>query len=448
MGLRDLVVTPFVLFIVYVVAFLIRPKVTNKDTKRYFIPALTVKIIGASAIGFIYQFYYHGGDTFAFHTHGSRVIWEAFIDNPLDGLSLFFSDGNYSGSAFKYAMRIWYYDDPQSFIIIQIATILDLLTFSSYSATAILFSLLSFSGVWALYLTFYKLFRHLSFYLALSILFVPSVFFWGSGILKDTLTLGCLGWMIYCFNELIINRKRSIVLLGVFILSAVLMYAVKVYIILSLVPALLIWFTAKYFTTIKRTVFKILLVPIFFSISVFVGYVLVRKVGEDNPKYALENLAKTAQITAYDIRYGWGARLGEGSGYTLGELDGSFESVIRLAPNAINVSLFRPYLWEVRNPLMLLSALEALFCLLLTLWVFYKVPFPNLFKAFFSPEVLFCLVFALVFAFAVGISTFNFGTLARYKIPLLPFYLTGMILIYNYGTSKRERKFSLLDSTE
>ena len=88
MSLQDLVVTPVFLSLVYLAAYLVRPWVTNEDTKRYFIPALTVKIIGAIAVGLIYQFYYGGGDTFAFHTHGSRIIWEAFMDSPMKGIDL------------------------------------------------------------------------------------------------------------------------------------------------------------------------------------------------------------------------------------------------------------------------------------------------------------------------------------------------------------------------
>jgi hypothetical protein len=41
------------------------------------------------------------------------------------------------------------------------------------------------------------------------------------------------------------------------------------------------------------------------------------------------------------------------------------------------------------------------------------------------------LVFSIVFAFAIGISTFNFGSLVRYKIPIYPFFLS-MLFVLNY----------------
>ncbi|MEP2024099.1 MAG: hypothetical protein ABJI85_05525, partial [Reichenbachiella sp.] len=45
-----------------------------------------------------------------------------------------------------------------------------------------------------------------------------------------------------------------------------------------------------------------------------------------------------------------------------------------------------------------------------------------------DPIVLYCLTFSLLFAFAVGVSTYNFGTLMRYKIPVIPFYLITLTI--------------------
>ena len=137
--------------------------------------------------------------------------------------------------------------------------------------------------------------------------------------------------------------------------------------------------------------------------------------------------------------------MGDGSGYTLGELDGTWQSMVKLAPQAINISLFRPYLWEVTNPLMLLSALEGLVLFLLTLQVIWRVRWKTI-SYLQKPDILFCLVFAFVFAFAVGVSTFNFGTLSRYKIPMMPYFLLALGIIGAYW--KRDRNPVDVHSTE
>jgi hypothetical protein len=122
----------------------------------------------------------------------------------------------------------------------------------------------------------------------------------------------------------------------------------------------------------------------------------------------------------------------------LGELDGTIESLIWLAPAAINVTMFRPYLWEVKNPLMVIAAIESLFTLLFTLYVLFKVR-QRIFKYVQTPEVVFGLIFSIAFAFGVGISTYNFGSLARYKIPFFPFYFSMLsIILYQFNLEKSE----------
>ena len=64
----------------------------------------------------------------------------------------------------------------------------------------------------------------------------------------------------------------------------------------------------------------------------------------------------------------------------------------------------------------------------------------------FSSSVVTADFFSISFAFAVGVSTFNFGTLVRYKIPLLPFFLVALVLIRHH--SKSARKLDELETTE
>jgi hypothetical protein len=426
--LRDFIVTPFVIVFVYAVAYMVRGRVTDAVTRPYYFPALSLKIFGAIALGFIYQFYYGGGDTFAYHTHGSRHIWEAFMDSPQEGLKLLFAEGQYGPGYWDYAEKIWYYRDQNSFFVIRVATVLDLITFSTYSATAVLFSVIAFVGGWMMFATFYHSHPDAHRWLAISCLFVPSVIFWGSGILKDTLTLSFIGISTYCVWKLFIRKRFSVWLILLLILSFFIVYSIKKYILISFVAAVMVWIAAGYFFQIRMLMLRIMMVPFVVIFCVGATYYSLSKLLADDPKYSLDKLAKTAMVTAYDIRYWTGKDAG--SGYTLGELDGSLGSMIRLAPSAINVSLFRPYLWEVRSPLMVLSAVESFMAMVITLYLIIRIRL-RVFR-YMTRDVVFCLAFALIFAFGVGVSTYNFGTLARYKIPLLPFYMTALGLIYHY----------------
>ena len=88
MEVKDLFITPIVILFVLGVAKVLKPLVTTPDTERYFLPALVVKMVGAIALGAIYQFYYGGGDTFNYFYHGTFHIWQAFLDDPMKGIKL------------------------------------------------------------------------------------------------------------------------------------------------------------------------------------------------------------------------------------------------------------------------------------------------------------------------------------------------------------------------
>jgi hypothetical protein len=441
LDLRDFIVTPVIILLILIGAYLMRPFMSDDTTRRYFFPALLVKLFGALAVGFIYQFYYGGGDTFNYHTLGSRVIWAAFMENPFDGMGLISNSQN--PELYKYTSRIAFYYDPSSFFVVRSAAVFDLFTFSAYSGTAVLFAFVSFIGMWFFFRTFYESFPHLHRQIAICAFFIPSVFFWGSGLLKDTIIMACLGIATYQIKRIFIDKKPTPGSVFLLMLTLIVMFNVKKYVLICFLPAVLFWVYSGNLALIRSTTLKLMLLPFIICASVLTGFYLVQKVGESDSKYALDKIAQTAKVTAYDI--GFYSGKDAGSGYSLGELDGSFTGMLKLAPQAINVSLFRPYLWEVKNALMLLSAIEAFILLIITVYLFVRNPV-NFFRSLGSPDVLFCFVFSVTFAFAVGASTYNFGTLSRYKIPLLPFFTMGLILMADQW--KRDKKLAALEDME
>ncbi|MEO9804464.1 MAG: hypothetical protein ABJF04_14515 [Reichenbachiella sp.] len=427
MGIQDLTITPLFFFILLFIAYLIGPVVTNSKTRPYYISALLVKFMAAIMLGIIYQYYYGGGDTFGYTTYGGDWIFKAFMDSPAKAFKLIFlADQYHFSDTFQYSQHIWYYGDLHSYFVVRVAGFFGLFTLSTYSSTALFFAAFSFSGSWALFTAIANLYSNQIKKCALAILFIPSVIFWGSGILKDTLTFGALCWLVWGLIHIVENGSKNPFKIGIVILAAFIIYSIKIYILMCFLSALFVWVYLKNINKIKNAAIRILIAPILLSSLLFVSYYSVESIGSTSSHYSLNNIAERAMVTAYDIRYGWGARGGENSGYTLGQLDGTWASMFRLAPAAINVSLFRPYLWEARNPFMLLSALESTLLLFLTLKAFFVNK--SIGQTLKEPFLTFCLVFSIAFAFAVGVSTFNFGTLMRYKIPMLGFYLLAILI--------------------
>jgi hypothetical protein len=443
LDIRDFIVTPIYFILFLVLAYVIRPYLTDIVNRKYFYPALLVKFLGAISVGLIYQFYYNGGDTYNFHTQGSRIIWEAFWESPGAALGMMFSNGEHAPEFYNYSSRIIFFTDPSSFFVIRMAALFDLLTYSCYSATALFFAFYSFIGSWLLFITFYKRYPDIHVWIALGCLFIPSVFFWGSGILKDTPVMGGLGIIAWALDGLFIEKrfKVSTIILLLFAIWSV--FALKKFILQAYLPAAIIWIYLSNLYQFKSMMFRFMVFPFIIVLSIAGAIYSAVKIGENDQRYSIENIVYTSQVTARDIRFQSG-RLA-GSGYELSEyFNGTPGNVVRLAPEAINVTLFRPYLWEVKNPLMLVTALESFALLVFTILILLRRGYRVFFKAL-NPEIVFCFSFSIVYAFAVGVSTYNFGTLARYKIPILPFYFMGLIILY---TLVKDKKVDELETTE
>lgn len=346
MVLSDFIIGPLVMIVIYVLAFIVRPLVTYSFTHKYFMPALTIKLLAALALGLLYQFYYGGGDTFTYFTHGASHIYRAFLDEPAKAFRLIFMRNDYQGGVYEYASRIWTYRDSSSFMVVRLAGLISIFTAGSYVGTAMVFAAISFSGLWAMYISFVKLFPDKHLPIAIAILFIPSAVFWGSGILKDTITFGMIGWATAVLIQMLYYRKRWLSIL-VFVLSLYIVFYIKRYIVLSFLPAAIMWAYLVNIKKIKNQMMKVVITPVVIVLTSLLAYQAVTWVGRNDQRYALEKLAETAKITAYDVGRWTGKDAG--SRYDLGDLDGTLSGMIQKAPAAINVSLFRPYLWEVQK---------------------------------------------------------------------------------------------------
>lgn len=174
----DLIIAPLTFFVLLLLAYLIREVSASKETKKFFYPALILKMIGAVGVGLVYQFYYGGGDTFSYYTHGASHIVNAFYENFSAGLKLLTANGEFDAETYKYSSKIWMYRDQTSYFIVRIAAIFGALTYNTYSSVALLFAFFSFWGLWLMYQSFFKIYPELNKWLAISI-FSFQLFFSG-----------------------------------------------------------------------------------------------------------------------------------------------------------------------------------------------------------------------------------------------------------------------------
>jgi hypothetical protein len=430
----DLVLTPIYLLILVSIAKWMRDRKYPKGhpLRRYYLPGLYVKFGGAIFIALVYQYYYEGGDTYNFYSH-SRIINSALDNSISNWLQLLIRRSPDSNPAlYPFTSQMEWYNDPSSYTVSVIGAVFGLLNGTSYMPIALLFAFFSFTGIWAMYRTFANLYPRLHKELAIAFLFIPSTFVWGSAMFKDTVCMFGLGWMVYTTFRIFVNRDFSLRNLFMLAFSFYLIAVIKLYILLAFLPALSLWLLLNYSHKIRIVAVRWLLNLLFIAMTITGFLFFSRQFAEGLNKYSLEKVASTAAVTRGWISYASGD---EGSTYDLGEFDPSLTGTLAKFPQAVVVTLYRPFIWESKKAIVLLSALEALLVLYFTLKVIALRKARALSMIVRDPNLMFCLVFSFIFAFAVGISSYNFGALSRYKIPCLPFY--GAVLAIMLGEGRK-----------
>ena len=430
----DILLGPIYLVVFFVIGYIyasFRYKKNNHVLFKHFLWGLILKFVGCLGFIAIYAFYYKGGDTFRYF-HNALPLMDVFWKDPLVYIELLTKSrvvtDNYpvltsgANSIFRYDM----YTADTSYQVVRITAFFGLFSFKSYLVISLFFSFGSYIGVWCLYRVFTLLFPFATNALAIPILYFPSVFFWGSSIMKDSVVIGFVGLLTYSLYQLLFRGKKILFNLFLIVFSFIVLKTTKEYVIIAYLPALLFWLflsTTNRFPQIGRLILR----PILLVSAVVTIFFLAPQIEKISSDYALEQVLNTAETTGRYIK-----RISEesgGSAYDLGNIEYTPIGLLKTIPKGITVTMYRPFLYEVKNPVMLMSALESTIVLIFTLYVFFKV---GLIRFFFiitkHPFLSAALVFSLTFAFAIGISTFNFGSLARYKIPCLPFYGVAFIV--------------------
>jgi hypothetical protein len=401
------------------------------------------KLISGQLLCMLYIFYYKYGDTLRFFRFGEYYKEILFNSSEFNFIQWIFLKNEVFKNLVSYKIDYAYGFGESSFLVNKFSGIISLFTFGSYMSITLFFSILSFSGSWMLYLTFCKIYPKLYKDFAVAIVVFPSVVFWGSGVLKDSLCIFSLGWLTYGLYSLLLAGKveaskvpRYLVII---VLSFSLIVKIKIYLAVAFSAGFIIWLLFFYKDKIHNRALKAIVTPLLLTVSIPVIIVGLQYFSDILGRYALENIVETA-LNLSVVQQNKGDA---GSTYSLGDMDPSVTGLLRKVPAAMNVTLFRPYLWEARNPIMIFAALESLFVLFVSFSTLRHVGvFKSVSAIFNNGTLLFCFVYSFLFSIAVGISSANFGTLMRYKIPSMPFYMIGIFILYyiNMGHSFFDRK--------
>lgn len=453
----DFLIAPvFIIIILFFAVIYSKRKYDAPLIRKYFTGGIILKLCGSIAIGLITQYYYGEGDAYFYHK-GATSLNELCFTHKRQCIKILGSDSSYilslgfDISNFCEACATSKFGLETSLLMMKIGGVIGFLSQNTFLGTSLILALFSFLGSWKAFKVFSELYPDLSNYLAFSFLAIPSVVVWGSGFSKESVIMGALGFLVYNTYLIFIKRKEVRFNTISFIINSYFLLKLKIYVYISLIPALLLWIIfhnfSKSMLSIKQKSLSILFVFLMVSSFSLIAYDKITS----TPLFESFSKEKILYRISFLTQHYQEAVEGntESSNFKISNFEPTLYGLLKKIPTSINNTLFRPYMWEVKKIIYLPAALESTFLFIFTLWVLFKIDIYLFCKNVFDhPLLLFCFSFCLILSFITGLTTANFGTLIRYRIPLLPFYLASLMIVNSlYSKISINRKVNLKSKT-
>jgi hypothetical protein len=186
---------------------------------------------------------------------------------------------------------------------------------------------------------------------------------------------------------------------------------------------------------------RVIATPIILSLGGISRLRCIRQMGDNLGQYKLDNVLDKAVVTQKDMK----AEYYHGKTYDIGDFDASFSGISKVAPMAIFSGIFRPAIWDVKNIVMLISSLENTYLIILTIFLLVKLKVFGFFSLIRkNPMLLFCMLFSLFFAFSVGLTVANFGSLVRLRYTRITIFCSWYIYVKNIYMKNKVEKSEIL----
>lgn len=420
----DFLLVPLYFLILFVFIFFI--KKNHKDNilyQKYLIKGFVFKMICTVAYCLLIYFYWGVGDSMNYFKNALYI--KQLMHSGVENYSLLLKDSDYLKDVYSLDGS----SNEPGWIIERMSFLLGYLSFFRFLTTSMLLATLAYSGMFKMFEAFCKLMPEWDNRLAWAVLFFPTVTFYGSGILKDTVCFAAMGWIVYGIVQIFYIKKFRLRYLFMMILAVALIAAIKAYIIAAFMVPFIVYVVMLLVRKIKIIFFRRLFFPAAIVLLVVVYQLNAGAIDNLLGRFAIEKLFDN--IKEQQQSYLNSEDFSGGSVFNIGTIEPTVSGFISKMPAGINATLFRPYIWESKNALMLFAGLENLILLLITIWIIAKTGVFRFIKTLFTdPYVFLFLIYTFIFSAIIGLSTANFGTLGRYRIQIIPFYLAGILYVW------------------
>lgn len=442
----------YVFFTAYLVLFsliaiLVYLKNKENPEYRYFLPHFFWKIFIGFAMAYVYVYSYGGGDTTAYW-QGADTLNNLFYESPGNYFTELFTTPRkgYLPHYYNHTTGIppvWIYNESNSWFICKLSSPVSFFTFKSYLTLNLFYSVITSIISWKFFRFLNSFLSIRTKYIAYAVLFIPTVGFWCTGIMKDSVTYASLLVVIMGLFKIIFNQytAKTIIatLIGIWIIFVtrsflLLPIAVPLFVILIFRLNSTKPFVIRFLTRITGISIAISSIGFFMTSSSLFG------------EFSSTNLTETANTIYLDFQKNANYT---GKRYDLGISEVTPATMITVIPIAVLTTIYRPFIWEADNALMLINGLETTLLVLLTLAILRRGKNKSTLhsqKDFQTRTfIIFCLLFVLILAYFVGLTSGLFGVLARLKAPTLPFFL---IFIFSKLKWKEDERQAVISHSE
>ena len=388
-------------------------------------------------MGVLVKFYFKGGDPF-YVFQGSRSITEKMFTNFSSTLGILFSSAsdiqaNNLHVYFDYVYAIIVRES--SLLVVKFGGLVGILGINSFLVGSLIFGIIGFIGNWYFYKTFSAFFPKLRSKAAIACLYIPSNILYSSGYFKETVGIFLLG-IIFYHSMIPYNFRKNInKRLLIIIPCSYLLFLLKPYIIVIYSLGFILYCVVRKRKKIKSKYLRKISTPVFSLLAIGLAVIFYLQFSYLYPQYQVSNIAIQAKFLNSNY-----SSLDPTSTKTfdLGEFDGTVTDILKKSPVAVFSVLFRPLPWEMYNLLSLGLSVENSLLLFFFILTLLKIKIKNLFSIPLDyPIIAMSIFMTLSLAYIIGITTSNFGTLVRYRIPLIPFFV---MTLFVYSSFRKNRK--------
>tara|TARA_B100000809_G_C15127906_1_gene527072 strand:- start:2189 stop:3280 length:1092 start_codon:yes stop_codon:yes gene_type:complete len=358
-------------------------------------------------------------------------MFGAIKTNPFDYLKMligFDNDSTHFNNNYYQYMGNWIRPETNDLftdthIIIRFNAFVHLFSFGYIHVHNVFINFISIIGLTTIFKAFKPFLYHKEKVLFYLLALIPSILFWGSGLLKESIIFFALGVL---FLNVFSLTKKIKPLNFVYILAAVLLIVfTKFYLLVALSIPILGYLLNLYFS-LKKPIIGYLISFTLFMVTITIAPLIFEEL----------NFIKQIAIKQQDF-----SRFvlveGATSGFILPELSDGI-SLLTNIPNALLNTLVRPFLWECNALFVWLSAFENIVVLAL---IIIAIVFRKKMNTAQKNIFYFNLIFVFCLFTIIGLTTPVFGAIMRYKIPGLILLLISLLLLVDLQKIKHKYPF-------